>query len=158
MDGCTVTRFHVIGIGSRLMCDDGIGPMLADALMNDLNKENIVSIAAETDVFYALSQIMTGDYIILLDAVVTGAIPGSVMVFELEDMDSAAELLSLHGMSLTGVLKWGANIAGACLIGIEAARIEPSYGLSSRLADDFGSIKSNVYKAILSVKESYPIG
>ncbi len=157
MDGCTVTRFHVIGIGCRLMCDDGIGPMLADALMNDLRKENIVTIAAETDVSYALSQIMTGDYVILLDAVVTGGVPGSVMVFPLEDMGSAAELLSLHNMSLTDALKWGANIAGGCIIGIEAGRIEPSYGLSSRLADDFGAIKSKVFKAILSVKDSYPI-
>ena len=158
MDCCTLTRFHVIGIGSRLMCDDGIGPKLADALINDLRKENFAVMAAETDVSYALSQIMPDDYIILLDAVITGATPGSVMIFPLEDMGSAAELLSLHGMSLADALKWGGNRAGGCLIGIEAARIEPSFGLSPRLAEDFGAIKSNVFKAIQTVKESCSIG
>jgi hypothetical protein len=57
-------------------------------------------------------------------------------------------------MSLTDALKWGVNVAGGCIIGVEAARIEPSIGLSPRLADNFGTIKSNVFKAVQSVKES----
>ncbi|MEL7602182.1 MAG: hydrogenase maturation protease [Bacillota bacterium] len=153
MDSRPVERFLVIGIGSRLMRDDGVGPMLADVLGDELDKESVRVIAAETDVAFGLAAIRPADAVILLDAVLTGGRPGDVFLYKLDDVQAERDAFSLHDVSLISVLKEEQRCAFACLIGIEAACIEPGYGLSPSLADEFGTIAESVMEKIRSVKE-----
>jgi hydrogenase maturation protease len=153
MDSRPVERFLVIGIGCRLMRDDGIGPVLANALGDELDKEGVRAIAAETDVAFGLAAIRPTDAVILLDAVLTGGRPGDVFLYVLDDVQMERDAFSLHNVSLISVLKEEQRCAYACLIGIEAACIEPGYGLSPPLADEFGPIAESVMEKIRSVKE-----
>lgn len=153
MDSRPVERILVIGIGSRLMRDDGIGPMLADALEDELIKDGIVTISAETDVAFGLAVIQPTDAVLLLDAVLTGGSAGDVLLYALDDIDVEGDALSLHDKSLIGALREEQLCAYACLIGVEAASIEPGYGLSSQLADEFGAIAETVEQRIRAVRE-----
>lgn len=155
MDSRPVERFLVIGIGSRLMRDDGIGPMIAYALRDELNKGGVSAIAAETDVAFGLAAIRPTDAVMLLDAVLTGGSAGEVFLYALDDVQMERDAFSIHDVSLISALKEEQRCAYACLIGIEAACIEPGYGLSPPLADEFGMIAEAVMAKISSVKEQF---
>ena len=137
------------------MRDDGIGPMLADALGEELGKEGVHAVAAETDAAFGLAVIQPTDAVILLDAVLTGGRAGNLFLYVLDDVQEKSNAYSLHEVSLISVLQEEQRCAYACLIGIEAACIEPGYGLSPSLADGFGEIAESVMVKIRSIKEQF---
>lgn len=155
MDSRPVERILVIGVGSRLMRDDGIGPMLADVLGEELGQEGVHAIAAETDVTFGLAAIQPTDAVVLLDAVLTGGRAGDAFLYALDDVQDERDAFSMHEVSLIRALQEEQICAYACLIGIEAACIEPGYGLSPSLADEFGEIAESVMVKIRSIKEQF---
>jgi Ni,Fe-hydrogenase maturation factor len=64
----------------------------------------------------------------LLDAVLTGGSAGEVFLYALDDVQMERDAFSIHDVSLISALKEEQRCAYACLIGIEAACIEPGYG------------------------------
>ncbi len=135
------------------MRDDGIGPMLACSLSDELNNEGIYAIAAETDAAFGLCAIRPTDAVILLDAVLTGGCAGDVFLYGFDDIEAENDSISMHDISLISALKEEQRCAYACLIGIEAASIEPGYGLSPPLADQFGAISERVMGKIRVIME-----
>ncbi len=137
-------RLLVLGIGSRLMRDDGIGPALADALQREPCPGSWHICAAETDIGYAVDLRRMGDAIVLLDAVQTGNAPGTVHLVELETQGlPKGPAAALHDPCAWRMVFQEPH-AGGWLLGVEASDIGPGIGLSDTLSDAFLGIYQRV--------------
>jgi hydrogenase maturation protease len=113
-------RTIVLGIGNRLMCDDGIGVRIVEALGAGNTTENIRYLAGETDVFYCLDELEKADHCILIDAACTGREPCCISVFDLKEVLSQSRaLLSLHDFDLIHAMKRYQVIKEGILVTIE---------------------------------------
>ncbi|ACL75431.1 hydrogenase maturation protease [Ruminiclostridium cellulolyticum] len=136
----------VIGIGNRLMMDDGIGVRVVEELKSKNTKADILYVVGETDVYYCLNQIEDALMVIIIDAVYLKKEPGSISIIP---FDRASENyinpMSVHDCNLLGEMR-GKNIKGV-LIGIEPYEINYSTSLSEvlesryiRISEDIGDI------------------
>jgi hydrogenase maturation protease len=147
-------RFLVIGIGSRIMRDDGVGVQVAEALATSFHRHNIALHIGETDVQCCLDAIRPGDILIILDAMVLGREPGGLEVMSLEDaLEHRRGLRTQHECSLLDLITLHAPETQGYLIGIEAAEIGFGLVLSAALQAQFESICTAVLHAVLSIKE-----
>ena len=77
----------VLGLGNRLMSDDAAGPLVIDRLA-ELARTDVVLRDGGTMGMSLLPEIEDADAIIAVDAARFGGAPGTVRVFEGNDMDS----------------------------------------------------------------------
>ncbi len=133
-------RLLVLGIGSRLMRDDGIGPKLIDALQHEPCPANWLLCAAETDINYASGLRLPGDCIVLVDAARAGNAPGTVYLVELQTKGwGKRPIPSLHESGAWEMVFQEPH-AGGWLIGVEVDEISPGIGLSETLDLKFSDI------------------
>ena len=145
----TQCRLLVIGIGSRLMKDDGIGPRITDALKETSHPGREV-ITAETDFSYALEYLRPGDHVVLIDAVQSGAEPASVHVFPAER--NGGERFSQHEAWTWGQLH---SLGADCtLIGVEAMEISAGFTLSTLLLERFPQICREVSALLDAIEDA----
>ena len=138
----TPSRILILGIGSRLMRDDGIGPLLADVLQEDTHPAHWEICAAETDFWFAARLREPGDYVVLLDAVCSGGKPGNVRRYSMEHLQRQSIPLGAHELDWWGNILEGCR--GACLIGIEADEIAPGFELSGALSGQLPQLYTQV--------------
>ena len=120
----------VIAIGSRFMKDDGIGVWVAEAIKNNLSYEQIDVVIAETDFDYGFDMAKAYDYLIVLDAMVTGITPGKISIFPISDAKVQNRYASQHDTSLIDRLFCDAKLP-ISLIGIEADEVGFGFGLNT---------------------------
>nr|WP_314460453.1 hydrogenase maturation protease [uncultured Clostridium sp.] len=124
----------MIAVGSRLMKDDGIGLIVAQELEKRFHDSELEITCGETDsegCFYSLNP---DDFVLILDAMKSGARPGTVKIFSLNElMDQGSDLSMQHDMSFLDLMKLYRCSVRGYLIGIEAAQIVPGFELSPAL-------------------------
>ncbi len=126
----------IIGIGNKLMGDEGVGIHAIEFLRRFKWKENVKLADAGTIGIGLLHLFEDCDHAIIIDATDFGGKPGDVKQFNLEDIklheDSAQ--VSLHGTSLAGVLKLaetlGQKTPKITIFAIQPKTIQTSLGLS----------------------------
>lgn len=153
-----------MGIGNRLMMDDGIGPALIEALQDQPTEEATEAdkvqvfryVIGETDVHYCMEQFREGEPFLLLDATHFGVAPGTVTLIpfaELLDKGREAPFgqayFSGHEETVVGKLirKEGAcqpDFRHSFLLGIEVFTVDYGIGLSPPLQEQFAQILSAV--------------
>lgn len=139
----------VLGIGNRLMMDDGIGIYLVEELMKDGSAQNIQYIIGESDVDYCIQQIENASIVIIIDSAMTGLQPGDVTIHSLEDLVVSRILdFSIHNLHLLQVLYQLRNHIKGYLIGIEPYEISFNFGLSRIIENEKSRIKEDVKEAI----------
>ena len=102
----------LIAIGNRFMKDDAVAIKAAEILEDRLIRQDIHVIVGETDFqncFYLLDE---DDFVFILDALSSGAEPGSVHLTSLEDVMSQPSLFSMqHDLSMVELMKlYGVNL------------------------------------------------
>lgn len=127
-------KIVVVGIGNRLMGDDGIGVYIVEELKRQGFLARFEYIIGETDTDFWVSQVLDNDLVILVDAAVTGGAPGAVSAM-LPD-DSRFVRFSAHQFNPSQVR----NIRRLVWIGVEPATVEYQFGLSEELKKVFGQI------------------
>lgn len=149
-----MNRMLVIGIGSLIMKDDGIGARVAEAIQSRLQEHGIAVLTGETDVQYCLNEIRVNDFLVIIDAVKQGKGEGSVEIFPLQDaVKSHASLHSQHDFSLMDAVAMQYTDIQGFFIGIEAAEIGVGFELSNTLKERFDQISEKVINAIVELKE-----
>lgn len=138
------------------MKDDSIGVRTAEAIKEKLNKRNIGVVIAETDFDFGLEAVKAYNYVIVLDAMVSGGKPGQVTVFSLFNAEVQKRYASQHDMSLIDMIAKEGNVLGS-LIGIEAEDVGFGFELSKTLQNNFNVICNNVQKEILRIKEGLTV-
>lgn len=135
----------VLGIGNRLLTDDGTGVHIVEELKKQDTSSGIVYIAGETDIDYCLDQIKDADYLIIIDAARLGKPPGHISVLTLNEAVNAKELgLTMHSLHLFDMLVLSNKIPGGIMIGIEPHTIDYYFGLSAELNPKLKAITERV--------------
>lgn len=148
-------KILVVGIGSLIMTDDGIGTRVAGAIQAKLQENNIDVLCGETDVQYCLRKIKPDDLLVIIDAVMLEKEPGSIEIFPLQDAaKSRCKLQSQHDFSLLDAIILHYPDMQGYVIGIEAAKICLGFDLSGDLEKSFNLICNNVLNAIFEIREA----
>lgn len=139
----------VIGIGNRLMMDDGIGIYLIEHL-SKLNRTPHVSfLIGESDIDYCLDQIMKATFVLIVDAVLSGNKPGELTVYPLDNLHEYQMLdISAHNFHLFQSLYQQKESINGYLIGVEPYEIRFHIGLSKTLREQWKSILQEVSETI----------
>lgn len=147
-------RVLVIGIGSLVMRDDGIGSWVVEAIADSLWKHDISSFVGETDFLCCFDKIKPDDLVMIIDAMAQGKEPGSIDVMLLSDaLKARGKLRTQHEFSLFDLIELHAPRTPGYLIGIEAAEIGFGFDLSTPLKERFEQICANVLNTVLNIKE-----
>jgi len=142
----------LIAIGNRLMSDDGIAIAVAENLLNKFKDLNIEIIIAETDCQTYFNLLNNNDFVIILDALYTGAEPGSIDVFSLDDvLKSSNAINTQHDMSIIDFMKIYNRKLKGYMIGIEVEKVGFGDELSSILKEKFYNICYKVEQIITNI-------
>jgi hydrogenase maturation protease len=100
-------EFLVIGLGNELMGDDGVGPETIKVLRPRIDSSWPVRLKRAADVF-ALLDLWHGEPSVwLIDAISSGASPGTMQRFVHEEVLALpGKQHSVHGLSLAEALRW----------------------------------------------------
>ncbi|RJQ39384.1 MAG: hydrogenase maturation protease [Nitrospiraceae bacterium] len=99
----------ILGVGNLLLKDDGFGVHLIKDFEGARFPENIRILEAGTVSHQLIPLFHEIDYLIVIDAVEAGDVPGSIFRFSPDDINFKSEQkLSLHQISLTDVLQMAA--------------------------------------------------
>jgi hydrogenase maturation protease len=146
-------NIKLIAIGSRIMGDDGAAIEAAERLFNELVVEGVQVIIGETDVEYCLSCINEGDFIIILDAAISGRPWGTVWQLPLNHaLMDCGERQFQHDADLLSILKTKEMPLSGLLICIEAADISQRWGLSEAITSQLPKICNEIKKIILKYR------
>ena len=147
-------RILVIGIGSLVMRDDGIGSRVVKAIENDLQKHDITSFVGETDFQCCFDEIKPDDFVIIIDAMSQGKEPGDIDVMLLSDaLKNRGKLRTQHEFSLFDLIDLHYPEVQGYFVGIEAAEIGFGFELSKSLREHFKQICADVLNIVLNIKE-----
>jgi len=132
------TELAVVAVGNPIMGDDGIGARVLERLEETvgLERPDLTLANAGTTAFFALEAMSGCDRAIVLDAIATGAPPGTVHCYRYSDGAFVGESpeMTMHDFSFAEALRAGReayDIPDEVLIfGVEPERIEMSMELS----------------------------
>lgn len=140
----------VLGIGNRLMKDDGIGLYVVEALQKHHVDERVRYIIGETDIDYCLNVIEDANVLIIVDAVDTGKNPGEVTLFPLHKFITLELGISAHNLHLFHMIPIVYPDIFGFVIGIDVGKIDFGMDLSEELNKRFNYIVESVFKNIYS--------
>lgn len=142
-------KIIVLGIGNRLMMDDGIGIYLVEQL-DKLNRTPHISfVIGESDINYCIEQITEATFVIVVDAVFSGNKPGELTVYRLADLHEDQTLdISPHSFHLFQLLYQQKESIKGYLIGVEPYEIRFHIGLSRTLKGKWNTTLQSVSKTI----------
>jgi len=130
----------VLGLGNPILGDDALGWHVARALAAEVDPE-VVEVDCQTLGGLALMERVAGYRdVLLLDAVVSGAPPGTVLSLPARDLGArlSCHAACAHDLTLTAALDLGRALGLALpsrlwLVGVEA---RPRFEFSERISDE----------------------
>lgn len=132
-------RILVLGVGSILMTDEGIGVRAVEELQRRFRfPDNVEILDGGTSGIELLSYIADKDYLIIIDAIISGNPPGTVLRVEGEDVPAKFRTrLSPHQLGISDLLA-AAKLTGEIpkelvLFGIEPKDIVMGIGFSDEV-------------------------
>lgn len=141
----------VLGIGNRLMGDDGIGVRIVEALAQDNTMKNIRFAAGETDIEYCLDELADADRAIIVDAAFLGDEPCAVNVVGLKDvLEQRRDARTFHDFDLIHGMKINNMLKEGILVTVEVRSVSFATELSPVMEDRFEELVCMVKAAITS--------
>jgi hydrogenase maturation protease len=142
----------VIGIGNRLMRDDGIAIEVLENIRDKLELIGMKVITGETDFQYCFHQLADDDFIIILDAAYRGGVPGCIHFCNLtEAVSTYADTQSQHDLSVFNLIRIYRKPLKGYFIGIEAVEVGFGFELSEALTGKFYDICTEVERLIIAL-------
>lgn len=139
----------VLGIGNRLMMDDGIGIYVIEELKKRTDAANIQYVIGESDIDYCLEHIEGATFVIIVDAVYSGKVPGELSIYSLANVLEQQTLhISPHNLHLFQVLYLQKDTMKGFLIGVEPSEIKFHLGISQILQERWQQIVEVVKSTI----------
>jgi hydrogenase maturation protease len=133
----------VLGLGNTLLTDDGVGPALVEQLSGGKDQWNgqVEFVDGGTQGLALLGQFAGRRALIILDALTTGAAPGTIHRFTLPQLRTVTPVrgASAHEGN-AGELLHAAELLGELpdrlfVVGVEPQEIRTGFGLSSSVKD-----------------------
>jgi len=136
----------VVGVGNLLMGDEGVGVHVVERLKSAGLPPDVAVLDGGTH-FSGLERELNGaEKLIIVDAVLGGAAPGTIYRFRLDELeDEASDVkLSVHDTGLVEKLRLsqfaGFSPEQVVVIGVEPAKIELNTGLSGDVEEKLPEI------------------
>ncbi len=158
-------RIVVIGVGSEIRRDDGVGVLVARRLAAEDIGPDVEVIEGHTGGINLLFEMDGADHCIIIDAVDMDRPPGTIEVFDADDADiiMTERVASLHHVSLADVIQLARATGVATqvtVVGIQPQDITPGEGLTApvaaRIDELVAIVRSLVDKARRSTAHSDP--
>ncbi len=141
----------VLGIGNRLMMDDGMGVYVTEELKKRNTNPGIRYVVGETDIYFCLKQIKEVSSLIIVDAACLHNEPGSIITIPFYQVyKNREQLISIHDSHLFNEMIMEGKSFEGMLIGIEPYEIKYGIGLSIALQDKFPEIVDKIQRIIVS--------
>ncbi len=146
----------ILGLGNILLGDEGLGIRALKELEEDfIFEEGTELLDGGTGAFFLLPYLEKTDYLLVIDAIKTGASPGSVIFESIEKLpQETLEKLSLHEVSLLDLLHLlefkGKKLEKIVIAGIEPKRLEVGTSLSSEVEKSLPCLKEMVLQVLRS--------
>ncbi|MFW6458550.1 MAG: hydrogenase maturation protease [Halodesulfurarchaeum sp.] len=141
----------VIGLGNPLRGDDGVVPVLFEALRerNPTDIEILEHGDANLRLVHALEPF---DRVLFVDAVSFGTEPGEWVVFSPEEVISRVDSGDAHAADLLDVLALATELGEAPAVirifGVQPGSMTPGTGLSEQLQDSLPAVREALWEAI----------
>ena len=98
----------VLGVGSSILSDDAVGIVVARRLEQRLGGRDDVDFGVNEEAGFTLLEESIGyDRLVIIDSILTGREPGTVLRFDLSDLGRTIHSNSPHGMNLATVMELG---------------------------------------------------
>lgn len=98
----------VLGVGSSILSDDRVGMVVARKIEERLGARDDVDFAVNEEAGFTLLEESIGyDRLVVIDSILTGREPGTVLRFDLSDLGRTIHSNSPHGMNLATVMELG---------------------------------------------------
>ena len=127
----------VLGIGNELLGDEGVGVHAARHLRQlDLPPE-ITVVEVGTAILDVLPFLETADYVIVLDAMQSDGVPGTVYRIPLDDCSGSACIASMHGFDIFRVMALAErkDVPSVTVFGMEPGSLTWSLELSPEIEE-----------------------
>jgi hydrogenase maturation protease len=128
----------VIGVGNRWRRDDAAGLAVIDGL-RDRVVDGVILVESDGEPTRLLDAFALAPRVVMVDAVVTGAVPGSIHRFTDQDLPNQMGIgQSSHLVQLVETIELGKLLdklpSGLVLIGIEATDFDNGEGMTPAVA------------------------
>jgi hydrogenase maturation protease len=122
-------RILVLGVGNTLMGDDGVGVHAVQALADSYElAENVRVVSGGVAGMSLLGDIADADYLIIVDALRCGGVPGSIYCLGQEDLQPRrGPLVSAHEVGIADLLaaaEFSGHLPRTQIIGVEPLETE----------------------------------
>jgi len=155
----------VLGIGNRLMMDDGIGIYVVENLKKKNGIPAVSYVVGETDVYYCLAAVKDAGFLIVIDAADSGNKPGQVTVHPvspgtgwhgtgLSGTGLSGTGLSAHNLHFLDLVNHFHKDLKGILVGVQPFEIGFNLGLSRDLNNLLPEITTKIEKIISSATPS----
>lgn len=152
----------IVGVGNRLLGDEGIGPHIADHLSRLSMPPGVGVLDCGCDLLNLVSYIDEPRKIVLVDAIRAGGKPGQIHKFGFSDLEAVqVRTQSAHQVQVVDALRLLRQVH-PCLadceiivIGIEPKAVELNTDLSTEVTESIAELTRLVLEEI-SVPSSFP--
>ena len=147
------SKIVVIGIGNEYRSDDGLGIIIADKLSN-INLNGIRILKQNGEPTLLMDSWKDADKVIVIDAISSGASPGTVNRFDAVEKPLPSQLFhySTHSFSLADVIELARGLNGLpsslTIYGIEGKNFTNGLKLSPEVEKAVGKIVELIIKEI----------
>ncbi|MFN8024541.1 MAG: hydrogenase maturation protease [Acidimicrobiales bacterium] len=128
-------RRIVVGVGNRDRGDDGVGPAVCDRVA--VLRPDLLVWVVEADPTSLAVRWTPGDRVVLVDAVVSGAVPGTVHELGVDAIPPTRPT-STHGLGVAELLALSTALGtlprSLQLLGVEAGDVTPGTALGDAVA------------------------
>ena len=145
----------IVGVGNRLIGDEGIGPHIVDNLQQLPMPGDVRVLDCGCDLLNLVSHIDKPRKIVVVDAVRAGAEPGRIHRFDLSDFQSVqTKTHSAHQLQITDALRLLRQVYPSLadceitVIGIEPKAIGLGTGLSKEVTENIADLTRRVLEEI----------
>ena len=144
----------VVGVGSMVMGDDGVGYHAIESLREQDEKlpEKTSLAHAGTTAFLALEAMSGADRAIVVDALAIDESPGSIKEYRLDRPDPSAPEVTMHDYSFSDALAAGDAAYDVpdtiYLVGVVPKRLEPAIELSEPVAAALPDLVSRIERRL----------
>ncbi len=106
--GGRTVKTLILGVGSSILTDDSVGLVVARRLAERLSHRDDVDFGENEEAGFTLLEEGLGyDRLVIVDSILTGAAPGTVLTYDLSDLGRSIHSNSPHGLNLATVIAFG---------------------------------------------------
>jgi hydrogenase maturation protease len=142
----------ILGVGNKLLKDEGIGVHFVEGLMEEKLPPNVDVEDGGARGIDLLTLFRGRRLVIIVDAARMGKKPGTVRIFEPEEvMKKHTKGFSVHGASLADTLKLGEHLGvlpEIVIVGIEPETVEIDIGLTETARNALSEVREIVDRTI----------